>query len=88
MYQARFYKDNAVAIKEQVAQYRKENAEAIKAHAAQYRKENVAAIEAKQSAIITCACGSQHRTDSKARHIRSAKHCTWLETEALKQTAL
>ena len=85
---AQYRLDNDVVIKARHAQFYKDNAEKMKAHQAKYDKANATAIKARKSVILTCGCGSQHRTNNKAQHARSAKHHAWLEKEALGQVAL
>jgi hypothetical protein len=62
--------------------YREDNAEHIQIKSAEYYEENKEHLNAIRSEKITCDCGSEIRRDSKARHLRSIVHQTWLESQA------
>ena len=63
--------------KDKVIQYRIDNKDKIK----QYNNDNKERIKAKASLPYVCSCGLTLRTDSKAKHIKSAKHLKALEQE-------
>jgi hypothetical protein len=71
-----------------MAQYRIDHAEIIKTQEAAYRAahtEDAAAYRAanieKTNAKHTCNCGGCFTTSGKARHIKTARHQTWLATQ-------
>ena len=71
--------DNNDKIAEYQKQYRLDN----KDKAIQYRIDNIESMKAKAKQQYLCACGLTIRTDSKAKHIKSAKHIKALEQEII-----
>ena len=73
--------DNKELISKQHKQFKLDNKESISMQSKQYYKDNIESINAKASLPYLCACGLTLRTDSKAKHNKSAKHLKALEQE-------
>jgi GIY-YIG catalytic domain len=75
--------DNVEIITKKNKQFKIDNKESISKHSKQYYKNNIESIKAKASLQYLCACGLTLRTDSKAKHNKSAKHLKALEQEII-----
>ena len=78
-----FSKQYKIDNKEKIKQYKIDNKESISIQSKQYYKDNIESINAKASLPYLCACGLTLRTDSKAKHNKSAKHIKALEQEII-----
>ena len=78
-----FSKQYKIDNKEKIKQYKIDNKESISIQSKQYYKINIESIKAKASLQYLCACGLTLRTDSKAKHNKSAKHLKALEHEVI-----
>lgn len=65
-----YYEDN----KEEILEYKKQHYENNKEELKQYYQDNKEKIEKRMGKKYTCECGSEIRTDSKARHEKTKKH--------------
>ena len=65
-YKKQYYQDN----KDKIKQYKEDNKEKIK----QNYEDNKEKIEEKNKQKVNCECGSTHRIDNKAKHIKTKKH--------------
>lgn len=62
--------------KEEIKQYREENKEKIK----KYYEDNKDKINQKKKQIYDCECGSKYKFNNKARHLKTLKHQTYLNS--------
>jgi len=74
-----WYKDNRVRLLEKQKKYQQKNRAKRILYIQEYERKNKDKIEARKSEKITCVCGVVIRKDSKARHIKSKKHITFME---------
>ncbi len=70
--------DNAVKISARKKQHYADNATTINAQKAAYDAAHAEHRKAKHS----CGCGGKFTIVSKARHLRTLKHCAWVEKTA------
>ena len=75
--------DNKELISKQHKQFKLDNKESISMQSKQYYKDNIENIKANAKLPYLCACGLTLRTDSKAKHNKSAKHLKALEQEII-----
>ena len=75
--------DNKELISKQYKQFKLDNKESISIQSKQYYIDNKESIKAKASLPYLCECGLTIRTDSKAKHNKSAKHIKALEQEII-----
>ncbi len=75
-----YYIDNKEQISEQKKSYREDNKEQISEYHKQFYKHNKNKILEHYSQTYKCDCGKIYTLGHKARHIRSSKHCKYIES--------
>ena len=65
---------------EQEKKYRDEHKDKIQEKNKKYREQHKEKIQANKATQYECECGSTIRKDSKVKHLKSVKHCQFLET--------
>ena len=73
-----YQKENKETIAEYKKVYCEKNKETIAEKKKVYYAENKEAIAKKDQTLVECGCGSTHRHDGKAKHLRSQKHQEWM----------
>jgi hypothetical protein len=69
-----YVENNKESIREKQKEYVENNKESISQKRKEYRENNKQSINEKRKEKMTCECGSIHRINEKARHIKSKKH--------------
>ena len=78
----KYREENKEIIKERKKLYREKNKESIKERKKLYREKNKESIKERKAKIITCECGSEHRHDAKANHLKTKKHQNFIESKS------
>jgi hypothetical protein len=73
--------DNADKIIEQTKLYRTNNTDKIKEYAMQYRIDNSDKIKEAKNKHIDCECGGCYTHTHKASHLRTQKHCQYIQQQ-------
>lgn len=68
---------------EKIKEYKEKNKEHIKNQNRIYREKNKDIIKEKSKVAYECICGSIIQTKSKLIHLKSIKHCQFLETNSI-----
>ena len=74
-----YYKDNEEKIKAYAKSYREEHRELYSDAVKRYYAKNKEAVDAKQNEVINCECGGHHFKRGRARHLRTAKHISFVD---------
>jgi hypothetical protein len=78
-YQKEYYELNKEQILEKKKQYREEKKEQIQKHKKEYYEENKDKIQAHYSTKCVCECGAITTIYHKSRHLKSLKHCEFIQ---------
>ena len=76
-----YYENNKEAISEQRKQYTEQNKEKISEQRKQFRQDNREILLEQSRQKCNCECGSIMRISDKARHLKSIKHCQFIESK-------
>jgi hypothetical protein len=79
-YQKEHYETNKERIQKYHKEWYKDNKEKILDQQKEHYELNKEKLETQRSAQYECKCGSTIRKDSKVKHLKSIKHCQFLET--------
>ena len=79
-YQQEYYEIN----KDKKKEFYSDNKETILNHRKQYYDENKEKIIEQHLQKFTCECGSTLRLSDKSRHLKSMKHCKFIESQNIK----
>jgi hypothetical protein len=72
-----YYENNKEKIIQQIKEYQDNNKENVKQYKKKYRDNN----KEKKRQETSCECGKTYQICSKARHLRSIKHCQFFESQ-------
>jgi hypothetical protein len=75
---AEYSDEHREAIKQRSIKYNDEHREAINQRSIEYNTTNEAHIKEKHA----CDCGGKYTTNHRLRHIRTARHCTFITAQA------
>ncbi len=81
-YNAAYHKAHAEEIKTYHAAYHKAHVDEIKTYNAEYHKAHADKINAHKAEKHDCECGGKFTNAHHNRHLRTARHCTYLAAQA------
>jgi len=76
-----YHKEYKEVNKDKIIQYREEHREEAKQKTKEWYKENKEKFNNDRRQKIICECGSECNIGDKSRHIKSIKHCKFIESQ-------